>query len=288
MAKLKFAKTDFTEENLPQTRREQFFSILKNQYKVIFIIGLVLLLLFIPSLVKSVILDYTNNNAYAAINAGSLTEQEAMDALKVGFMLGNAIDVVLYPLVFIGLSGLFRVLKLLVYGDVPFFGYDFKMGVKDNIKPFVLTGLFIALFKMLFNFLIINFSNFPFLKIACYFVFMLVLLPGLLICLFYSVVYKNKIFRSLRDSCFLYLRGSWRILILMIIGFAPYIAMELCLNLIWIKQIIYGLLLLFVVPLILLASFMVVNNVFDRAINQVHYPEIVRKGLYVPSLKENK
>ena len=60
MAKRKIAEKDFLESELPQTRRSQFFDIIKNNYGLLFKVGLILLGILISSIVKGFFADYLN------------------------------------------------------------------------------------------------------------------------------------------------------------------------------------------------------------------------------------
>ena len=67
MKKRKIAEKDFLESYLPQTRRSQFFDILKNNFNVVVKIGLVLLAFFLLLLAKNLILDLLNTATNTAV-----------------------------------------------------------------------------------------------------------------------------------------------------------------------------------------------------------------------------
>jgi len=288
MAKLKAAKTEFLEENLPQTRKEQFFDLLKNQYKIVFFIGLTLLLFFIPLITKSVLVDFFYEKEVLLKNSGVITEAQAQSSNFMIWLISSASNVLLYPILFLGLSGIMRVLKQFIFGEVVTFIYDFKLGVKDNYKHFLILGLFTGLLRFLFDFIVISFANVSAIKIGAYVLFLLFFLPPVIVCFVYSSIYKNKLFTSFKHSYLIYLRGSWKILLPIAIGIGSYIALDVYLNIPGLKQIIFALLILFVLPLLLLAGFMVIYSVFDLSINIYHYPEIVRKGLYVSETEKEQ
>ena len=287
MAKEKRAKTDFLEENLPQTRKEQFFDLLKNQYKVIFFVGLMLLLLFIPDLVKNALKDVMNDKIHIALKESAITQEQATSGKFITWLISSAFDLVLYPIVFTGILGLLRVIRQMIYGEPVVFKYDFSIGFKENFKSGLLLGFLVGLAKFVFDLVIVSFASSAVVKTLAYVIFLLILLPMFIVCAFYSVIYKNRIGRSLGHSFLLYLKGSWRILLVMVVGIVPFIVLEFFLHF-PIKQLIYAVLILFLLPLVLLAGFMVMNFVFDEAINIGQYPSLYRKGLYISKEEEKQ
>lgn len=288
MAKEKRAKTDFLEENLPQTRKEQFFDLLKNQYKVIFFVGLMLLLLFIPDLVKNALKDVMNDKIHIALKEAAITQEQANSGKFITWLISSAIDLVLYPIVFTGILGLLRVIRQMIYGEPVVFKYDFSIGYKENFKSGLLLGFLVGLTKFVFDLVIVSFASSAVIQVLAYVIFLLILLPMFIVCAFYSVIYKNRIGRSLGHSFLLYLKGSWRILLVMVVGILPFLLLDLLLNWVPVKQFIFAILLLFFIPLVLLAGFMVMNFVFDEAINIAQYPSLYRKGLYISKEEEKQ
>ena len=137
MAKVKAAKNDFQEENLPQTRKDQFFDLLKNQYKVIFLIGLMFLLFFLPLLSLNVVKAIMANKAYALIDLNKASVEQVNDAVGVNRLIFDLANFIFYPLLFVGVGGLLRVIRQLIHGEPVAFKYDFNKGIKDNSKTFI-------------------------------------------------------------------------------------------------------------------------------------------------------
>lgn len=281
MAKVKKAATDFLEENLPQTRKEQFFDLLKNQYKVIFFIGLVLLVIFVPDIIKNVLKDIMNNKINVSLSEGVITKEQATSGTFVTWLISSAVDLILYPIMFTGIFGLLRVIRQLTYGEPVVFKYDFSLGYKENFKTGLLLGFIVGIAKFIFDLVIVSFASSAIIKTLAYVIFLLILLPMFIVCAYYCTIYKNKMGRALGHSFLLYLKGSWRILLTMVVGILPFLLLDLLLNWVPIKQIIYIVLVLFLIPLVLLVGFLVMNYVFDEAINISQYPSLYRKGLYM-------
>ena len=281
MAKAKVAKQDFLEENLPQTRKDQFFDILKNQYKVVLLTGLMLLLFFLPILAFSIFKSIMIGKAYAVYELGEATIEQVNDAVIFNTLIFDGVNLLLYPILFAGVSGVLRVIRQLVFGEPVVFRFDFNKGIKDNFKTFLLIGLFVALLKLLISFIVIGFGFNPYIKVAAYAILYAVLLPPLFVMSAYSVIYANKFFTSLKQSFLLYLRGSWKFLGMILVIIVPYILLEEFFSYVTFRQIIYCVLIVFALPLVILISFMVMFETFDKLINIRLFPEIWRKGLYV-------
>ena len=239
MAKTKVAKQDFLEENLPQTRKDQFFDILKNQYKVVLFVGLMLLVFFLPILAFSIFKSIMIGKAYALYDLGEATVEQVNDAVIFNTLISDGANLLLYPILFVGVGGVLRIIRQLVYGEPVVFRFDFNKGIKDNFKTFLLIGLFVALLKLLISFIVIGFGFNPYIKVAAYAILYAVLLPPLFVMSAYSVIYANKFFTSLKQSFLLYLRGSWKFLGMILLIIVPYVLLEDLFTFVTFRQIIY-------------------------------------------------
>lgn len=280
MAKRKIAEKDFLESSLPQTRRSQFFDVVKNNYGLLFKVGLFLSFFFLILIIKNFFFDYLNVLARNAIKDGNLNETDANFWMSMLFLISNGIDVILYPLLFIGLAGALRILRQLAFSEGMMFSYLFKKGIKDNYKQFIVMGIITALFKLIIN-IALTLYSFNFLTVSLLFIFLIVYLPILVTYLYYSLIYSSNLAISLRNATYVYVRNLFPILLFVVIVFAPILLSEYFLNLLYIKQFIYLILVLFVLPMTLLGGFLMELNCFDKTINISEYHELIKKGLYI-------
>lgn len=280
MAKRKIAEKDFLESELPQTRRSQFFDIIKNNYGLLFKVGLILLGILILSIVKGFFADYLNILTLGAMKNGNLQEIEGQYWIRIIYVVSNGIDLILYPFIFVMLGGVLRIFLQLCYEEGVLFSYLFKKGIKDNWLHFMIMGFFTALFKLGMNTLTAYFG-FNIYSILILVIFLAVYIPIVIIFLYYSIIYRSKLIYSLRNSSYVYIKS-----LLPSIGFAVVllslpVLLEFFLTGLFIKQFIYVVTTVTLLPLVILGGFLLNLEMFDRFINVTEYQELLRKGLYI-------
>ena len=280
MAKRKIAEKDFLESDLPQTRRSQFFDIIKNNYGLLFKIGLIILAVLSLLIAKGFFADYLNILTLGAIKTGSLKDVEGEYWIRIIYIISNAIDVILYPLIFIVFGGLLRVFLQLCYEEGILFKYLFKKGIKDNWLHFMIMGIFTALFKLGMNTLI-SFFGFNIYSIVIMVFFLAIYIPIVIIFLYYSSIYRSKLIFSLRNSAYIYLKSLLPSIGFAVVLLALPILLEFFLNGLFIKQFIYVISAVVLLPLVVLMGNLLFLEMFDRFINVTEFQELLRKGLYI-------
>ena len=280
MAKRKIAEKDFLESELPQTRRSQFFDIIKNNYGLLFKVGLILLGILILSIVKGFFADYLNILTLGAMKNGNLQEIEGQYWIRIIYVVSNGIDLILYPFIFVILGGVLRVFLQLCYEEGVLFSYLFKKGIKDNWLHFMIMGFFTALLKLGMNALT-AYVGFNFYSIAILVFFLAVYIPIVIIFLYYSVIYRSKLIYSLRNSSYVYIKSLLPSIGFTIVLLALPVLLEFFLTGLFIKQFIYIVTIVTLLPLVILGGFLLNLEMFDRFINVTEYQELLRKGLYI-------
>lgn len=280
MAKRKIAEKDFLESELPQTRRSQFFDIIKNNYGLLFKVGLILLGILILSIVKGFFADYLNILTLGAMKNGNLQEIEGQYWIRIIYVVSNGIDLILYPFIFVMLGGVLRVFLQLCYEEGVLFSYLFKKGIKDNWLHFMIMGFFTALLKLGMNALT-AYVGFNFYSIAILVFFLAVYIPIVIIFLYYSVIYRSKLIYSLRNSSYVYIKSLLPSIGFTIVLLALPVLLEFFLTGLFIKQFIYIVTVVTLLPLVILGGFLLNLEMFDRFINVTEYQELLRKGLYI-------
>ena len=280
MAKRKIAEKDFLESELPQTRRSQFFDIIKNNYGLLFKVGLILLGILILSIAKGFFADYLNILTLGAMKNGNLQEIEGQYWIRIIYVVSNGIDLILYPFIFVMLGGVLRVFLQLCYEEGVLFSYLFKKGIKDNWLHFMIMGFFTALLKLGMNALT-AYVGFNFYSIAILVFFLAVYIPIVIIFLYYSVIYRSKLIYSLRNSSYVYIKSLLPSIGFTIVLLALPVLLEFFLTGLFIKQFIYIVTIVTLLPLVILGGFLLNLEMFDRFINVTEYQELLRKGLYI-------
>lgn len=277
--KRKIASSDFLESQLPQTRKDQFKDILKINFWMLVKMGAILLAIFSLMLVKNYFTYFFNASFNTAYQNGNLTLEDKNVAIIYLLVISGAINLILYPPIFIVISGLLRIIRQLCYGEGIIFSYDYKMGVKSNWKSFLVIGLLFALIELL-NIALFAFFGFNFITIIVVVLSILVFFPTLIASTYFLSVYQNKLGRGLLNSLFIHLRSAWKSVLVTIILILPVLLLEF----VWnspLKLFVYLILILIGLPILLLFGFEIYLSIFDEHVNIYHFPEAVRKGLYV-------
>ena len=76
---------------------------------------------------------------------GETLTEVGYDAYKFSVILFAVSHLITYPIAFVGLAGLTRVIKLLCWNEGVLFWEDFWIGIKQNTKQFLVISLFFSL-----------------------------------------------------------------------------------------------------------------------------------------------
>ena len=276
----RYRSSDFTENDLPSTRRRQFLDILKNDWKVLLLLGVILLLTSIPYLTIDIIHWFLIVSLPEKLAADGGTSEMIAQAIKLTEILYEAVLVPALLLLAVPLAGSARVLKRLVHGEGVLFKDDFFQGVKMNVWQFLLLLFIYAVLRFLTQFMHIYFAGIPYVSDISYGVSLgvlhLVFIPILLFMFAEAAIYKIKFWMNLKNSYMLAINS-----ILVMILFSTVIFGVYYMRYINHPILRVGLdsLLILLSPLYLLAVSLFTMSKFDIYINKDNYPEIYRKGL---------
>ncbi len=266
---------DFQISQLPRNRWQLFWDILKHNGSQMVVICLVFLLFMAP---------ITIFRYYHLISVGGILSSGSENVngeIQVAYLIYDLICIPIFLLMSLLLSGLSRIYKRMSFLDGYFLGADFFQGIKENWLDFLLLGLLYGILNLAMDYLGMCFlfsQSFVYylMKILTY----LFLLPWVLISGCASSIYSDPFLEKLFTSLVLYLKHFPRVLLSVLVLEAPmyflpfsYPAVQLFLPL------GYGLLYL---PFAFLGFVLSTNHIFDKEINQFHFPELVNKGLYRP------
>lgn len=282
MAKRKIAEKDFLESDLPQTRRAQFFDILKNHFPLLFKLGLILFGALFLLIAKSAAMDYLNFYNFNMMKDGAISQEEGEYVLRIAYIIANGADVILYPGFLVVLGGVLRIIRQLCHSEGILFSYLFKKGIKDNWKQFALLGFLVAFLKFGMN-LLIAFFGFNVYTIIIFVFFLLIILPVAVTFLFYAPIYSSTFLISLRNSGYVYLKSILYVLGYVILTFALPILLEFFWSAVFYKQLVYIVASLLLLPIDLLLGYEMYLSRFDSLINIYEFQTSVRQGLYVPN-----
>lgn len=282
MKKIVFRTNDFDISNLPRTRKEQFKDIVKNQYRTLLLFGLFIFLFSIPFLLAYSFRIISNVSLSASLIKKELTNIEINSALIVQTVMFDAINIPCYMIISISLAGFSNIFKNIIFAEGVLFKSDFKNGLKQNLKYFLLSGFIYGAGQLIIN-LISNYaalSNQIFINI----------LAGFLIVIFYSLVIPMLLFFTVNHTIYemKISSGFSNSLIATISRFGFCILIGLVFYLLrfvdiipfpYIKILIHIFFLVLFFPFFYLICILFGFSSYDKLINEIHHPDLFHKGL---------
>ena len=267
-----FSKVDYSKAMLPRTRKAQFGDCFKMNYVVILKCGLMLLLFFSPLIALSLFADIF----YVSLIENST---EAIDETKLLFHYLFNVGLILMSLfAVIGITGVVRILRNLIWGEGIFFKDDFNQGVKQNAGKNIAFAAIFSLFYTL-SYFIYSLTPDSIISYLPILIFLLIFLPIYFWIIFLNNTYESKFFQLLKNGFYFYVKTiGWSILgvimtiVLIALIFIPF-------NLIYIKYIVLVLFIIFLYPIIILIMTLYTTSKFDDYINKDNYLDYYHRGL---------
>lgn len=268
--KQEFSDKDFTKDLLPINRRKQFGFVFKNNWKRFLFLGFILFLFSLPLIVSLLIRDF---------RAVELVKSEQQDLLLTNELFFAIFIVPSFVILFIGLSGLFRILRNYAWSEGILYKQDYIIGIKQNGLFFSIIGfIFIVLYYA--SYILSIYINVNFVKYLPLVFYLLFIIPICLIELSMISIYKNSFFRFVLNSIKIYFRKAPHILISeVIILLIPVILIVIPMPLI-IKYIVLVLFIFIMLPIMCFAFQLLSVHIFDELINKENHKEIYHKGLF--------
>ena len=276
----KYRDKEFTENDLPLNRGIQFFDIVKNDWKTLLLIGVILLVASIPYLTIDVIHWFIILKLPDQLASSGGTPEMIIQTIKLTEILYEAILVPATLLLAVPLSGVSRVLKRLVHGEGVLFKEDFFQGIAMNIWQFLLLLFIYTVLRFLTQFAHIYMAGIPYVSDISYGASMgilhIVFIPILLFMFAQASIYKIKFWLNFQNSYRLAFNSILVMLLFSLVIFGVYYMRYIPHP---VLRIGLDSLLILLSPLYLLAIDLFAMSKFDVYINRENYPEIYRKGL---------
>lgn len=278
-------KRDLSIEDMPHNRFEVFTDIIKIRWDILIYIGLILLLFFIPLIVAMFTKNVMVSNLYTLFLNGEIEENVYRSNSFQLDLIFTSIEALCLLVLFIPLSGIVRIIKLLCFYEGIVFFQDLIKGFKENYKQmlgvFFLTTLLFFISKISICFLVSSGNN-DFISTIIFFLpaflSFVLFVPMIFLHISQISIYNNKFFENIKNSFFLYLKSGLTTLPMTILVIAPLLL--LLINILYSPIIFISFFALICLPLSSLAFFLHSNWIFDKNINKETYPEIFDKGIY--------
>jgi len=275
MKREKIRSSDFTSDDLPTTRRALFFDVLFHQAGSVASTSALLALFALP-----LICVYLLFSSFIGISASRGDGNAAIFSL---LFYAALLAIPCFGFLYLGFAGAFEIGKHLAYGEGVLNRAAFFYGLKRNWKKALAYGLFFGVsfaFALVGSFYLFLFASAN--PILLGFGIGLAILQCLVVLIlgFYffaeEALYENKLGASLKNALiFALIKGPGNLLFVILfpgIGAALFFINDVT------AYIGIALFLAFSGAGVLLWS-VFARSVFDRYINQDHYPELVNKGL---------
>lgn len=178
----------------------------------------------------------------------------------------------------IGLTGIIRVLRNLVWGEGIFFKDDLATGIKQNVPKNILFGLIFGLFFGLAFFVYCLFRD-NIISLFGLLLFGLIFLPIYFWIIFLNNTYNSSFGGLLRNGLYFYTKTiGWSLLgILMHLSLVALVLIPF--ELVWLKYVILVLVIVFLYPIITLIMTLFSTAKFDEYINKDNYSDYYLRGL---------
>ena len=287
MRKEKIRATDLKTSELPHTRWQVFWDLVKYQKRQMVSLSLLQFVFLLPLVVDILIF---NMFIVAASQGTDLAVTNSTIFSLIFYMMIIAIPCVV--IAFIGLGGLAYVSRNIAWQEGLLSGPDFFKGMKKNLKHSIISGviwgfsLFLLVIGSLFLLRTSSSSNQPWIHNVgvglCITQFIIVSI----VCIYtltYTSFYENRYRDVIRNSFIFFVAKFFKNLLLfacttgLIVGlmFVDFIA-----------QIVIIIVVAFLSSFMMIGWTLLSHEAFDRLINKNNYPEYYEKGLYKEKRKK--
>lgn len=283
MKKLKIAKTDYTKNMLPQTRRQVFWDVVQLQWKKLLLLGMILLLFYLPLLLSAVTKDIYVANLYTSLKGADEAQRLAAGQTLANLDVLRSLVHILFLLVLaVAVSGVLRVVRQYAWEENVHLPTDMGKGIRDNYLQTAAIGVIAGLLYTLCLTVYYTAPSYtsPLLSVLSLLpigISLLVILPITLIALVMVPVYSNKLWMTFKNAFFIYTRCLLKVL-----------TGTVCTLSIWIPALIpnfychvFGsLFAVLLTPFALLGWTLFCYNCFDLHLNPIVCPDLIGKGLF--------
>ncbi len=277
--KLKAASSDFLPSALPETRKDQFFFVLRNNSLTLLFLGLWLALCFAPIIITIFFQNRFEVGFYQKFTSGELSEADYKSSMNVLMIYGTLLETVFTFVASLALSGANRVYKSLLWGEGVLFKDDFKRGIKQNYLNtsllFFFFGVLLSLCRFVSAFFLEYFIGIPF-----YVLLALIVIPVFMIASIFSSVYECNVFRAIWNATKLYFPYWWQFLLISLGLSASLYGLSLLESAPLLLALIHLALCIFALPLLILLLYSLCFSLFDKYINREQFKDYYLAGLY--------
>lgn len=279
----KVAKQSFSAVHLPSNRKELFLDILINRFWFLVKLGCILLLFTFPFLFVSTIKELTINGIILSLEDGLVSKNEATKQILYTSIQYDFFNLISFVILSIGLAGIVKIIKLLIWGEGIVLRSDFISGMKQNMKQYTLLFFTVGLVCLINNSVVIlvgsQNESMNFLGWLPTLFATIILLPISAFCFSQIPYYQNTFIQNVLNGAKFYILNSGKTLSIILLCCFTWVAI-IFIPMILVKFILLILSVILILPIVFLIWFLYSNHLFDRYINTRQYPDIINKGLW--------
>ena len=285
--KVKYANSDYLYSSLPNTRKDAFKDVYKHNFLTILKCGVALAVSLIPVLLFSMFMDIGR----LGMTITNYSEEDLVGVIFLWNIFRNVGICLLLVVVVLALSGIIRILKLVIYQEGVDFFYDLKVGIKENFPYTLGFYLIFIIIYLVTYYLQLLFLN-QYIGLVVLSIFFVLFTPMLLWAVMTIAIYQSKLWDYIKNSAFFFFKNIGFSLLFVFMVIWPMILSLLVADsllsipispfYIAIKDTLLLVLGLFYYPFLIIVALLFASSKFDKYINRDKYPEIYRKGLYEP------
>lgn len=258
---------------LPINRKSQLKQLIVYRWKSLLIIGGILLIFAIPLFASFLLKDLK------AISIVTTSDTSDLSLLFLNDLFYAIFIVPSIAIFFIGLSGIYRIVRNYIWAEGVILKSDFFIGIKQNWMHFAISGLIFALIYY-GSYLAILYIDVPMLKYLPLALSVVLIYPVILVHMNLTVIYKNSYLAQFKNAFLLYVKKFYiYLLFFIVLIIIPFIFMVCPVPLI-IKYVILFLFIYLFIPFFVLIISVFSMYVFDENINKERHPDLYKKGLF--------
>lgn len=277
MRKIKAKSTDYQVADLPKNRTQVFFDVIKNQWRKLLLLGVILFIAFLPYII---IIFFRDNYALGLSKALADKEIGDIDAYKlfcVSHLIASFASWLSFYFTAFLFGGVVRIIRQLIWGEPVFFKEDLIIGGKQNYKFGAILSTFFGAVLVL-NSLVLFTKPSVIVQSLPMALFIAFLLPPLLLTYFQGTIYNGNFKSLFHNSVLIYIKKAPHALLFTFILILPFF-FKFIDSFLVLKYILIVASILFLVVFFIMMFSLFSCYVFDIYINPQFYPEIVRKGM---------
>lgn len=279
--KMKCTADDYTENDLPLTRKDVFYECYREHFRLIFNTWLLCLAFLIPVIIVSFMRDF-----YVISAVGQLTEQTAEKISAVVYQADavyGLFQILAQTLFAVLFAGVVQLIRQLLWNEPIFFGDDLKRGLKSNSLRYGITVFILSVVNYAINVFTRSILNYILNGIL-----VALILPVAIWFMLQGIYYNLGVLASIKNAILLYIKTAPVTILLLVCTIVPFWLVSNLINLVLVKYIVLIVLyLLYIVPLTM-CWMLYASHIFDKYSNKEHYPEIYRKGMRKIEEEENE